>query len=153
MSIEKAVSLCYFFLKFRPRTEQEIIRYLERKSLRFHFNNEIIQNAISQLKQDGFIDDKKFVKMYVANRNLLKPRSAFLLKRELSHLGIQKNLIEEYFSQNEMDEAGIAFDLLKRKESLKRLDKKTRFNKAISYLLRKGFTYDVAKKAFSSIFS
>lgn len=150
MSIEKAISLCYFFLKFRPRTEVEIIRYLERKSLRFHFSNEIIHATVIQLKQGGFINDEKFVKMYVANRNLLKPRGVFLLKRELSHLGIQKNLIEEYFSQNEMDDLNTALNLLKRRESLKRLDEKTRFKKAISYLLRKGFTYDVAKKAYST---
>ena len=150
MSTEKALSLAYFFLKFRARTEKEIERYLEKKSLRFHFDEKLIQETIKQLKEQGYVDDKKFVGMYVKDRTLLKPRSTFLLKRELAHLGIEKDLIEEYFSQHETDDSALALKTLNgRKTSLLRQDEKTRFKKAISYLLRKGFTYDVAKKAFA----
>ena len=150
MSTEKALSLAYFFLKFRARTEKEIERYLEKKSLRFHFDGNTIQETIKQLKEQGYIDDKKFVAMYARDRTLLKPRSTFLLRRELTHLGISKDLIEEYFSQHETDESALALKTLNtRKKSLVRQDEKTRFKKAISYLLRKGFTYDVAKKAFA----
>lgn len=154
MSIEKALSLAYFFLKFRARTEREIERYLEKKSLRFHFNANIIQETLKQLKEQGYINDKKFVVMYVKDRTLLKPRSTFLLRRELSHLGISKDLIEEYFSQHEMDESTLALKTLEgRRTSLLRQDEKSRFKKAISYLLRKGFTYDIAKKAYQNTFS
>ena len=50
--------------------------------------------------------------MYVKDRTLLKPRSTFLLQRELSHLGISKDLIEEYFSEHEMDESALALKTL-----------------------------------------
>lgn len=153
MRNEKALSLAYFFLKFRARTEKEIERYLEKKSPRFHFDTATIEETIKQLKEQGYIDDKKFVGMYVKDRTLLKPRSTFLLRRELTHLGISKDLIEEYFSQNITDESVLASNTLNtRRTSLLRLDEKTRFKKAISYLLRKGFTYDVAKKAYEGIF-
>ena len=144
--IVKALNLAYFFLKLRARTEKEIERYLEKKSPRFHFEGNTIQETIKQLKEQGYINDKKFVSMYVKDRTLLKPRSTFLLQRELSHLGISKDLIEEYFSEHEMDESALALKTLNmRRTSLLRQDEKTRFKKAISYLLRKGFTYDVAK--------
>lgn len=150
MNIQKALTLSYFFLKFRARTEKEIERYLEKKFLRFHFDKATIQETIKQLKEQGYVDDEKFVAMYVKDRTLLKPRSTFLLQRELAHLGISKDLIEEYFSQHEMDESALALTTLNtRRTSLLRQDEKTLFKKAISYLLRKGFTYDVAKKAFA----
>lgn len=154
MNLEKALSLCYFFLKFRPRTEQEIVRYLGKKSIRFHFSKETIQSAVNSLKEQGLINDEKFIKLYVNNRALLKPRSTFLLKRELSHLGIKNDLIEEFFSLHQTDDLHVAQDLLNRKmNSLSQLDAKTRFKKAVSFLLRKGFTYDVAKKAYQTTFS
>ncbi|MBI4973368.1 RecX family transcriptional regulator [Candidatus Roizmanbacteria bacterium] len=149
----KALSLAYFFLKFRARTEKEVKCYLDKKSPRFHFDTATIQETIKQLKEQGYVDDKKFVDMYVKDRTLLKPRSTFLLQRELLHLGVSKDLIEEYFSQHETDESALALKTLNtRKTSLLRQDEKTRFKKAISYLLRKGFTYDVAKKAYEGIF-
>lgn len=154
MDVQKALNLAYFFLKFRARTEKEIERYLEKKSPRFHFDTATIQETIKQLKEQGYVDDKKFVGMYVKDRTLLKPRSTFLLRRELAHLGISKDLIEEYFSQHETVDSTLALKTLNaRKTSLLRQDEKTRFKKAISYLLRKGFTYDVAKKAYMETFA
>lgn len=151
-NFQKALSLVYFYLKFRPRTTVEIIRYLEKKSIRFHFDEKTIVAVVDDLKEQGLLDDTKFISLYVKNRLLLKPRSVFLLKRELSHLGIANDLIEEYFAIHRTDETALAQELLRRKiNSYSRLDNKTRFKKAISYLLRKGFTYDVAKKAYDEL--
>ena len=150
MDVQKSLDLAYFYLKFRARTEKEIESYLEKKSLRFHFNALIIQETIKQLKEQGYIDDRKFIGMYVKDRTLLRPRSFFLIKQELFRLGISKDLIEEYFSRHVTDESALALNALNKKmSSLLRQDEKARFKKAISYLLRKGFTYDVAKKAFA----
>src|SRR3989339_531746 len=143
--ISKALSLAYFYLKFRPRTEQEIVRYLEKKSIRFHFSEVVIKTTIETLKEQGFINDKKFVELYVENRILLKPKGIFLLRYELAKLGIAKDLIEEYFSTSQTEDLTLAEDVLRRRiNTYAALDSKTRFKKAVSFLLRRGFSYDIA---------
>ncbi|OGK63103.1 hypothetical protein A2334_00085 [Candidatus Roizmanbacteria bacterium RIFOXYB2_FULL_38_10] len=152
--ISKALSLAYFYLKFRPRTEQEIVRYLEKKSIRFHFSEVVIKTTIETLKEQGFINDKKFVELYVENRILLKPKGIFLLRYELAKLGIAKDLIEEYFSTSQTEDLTLAEDVLRRRiNTYAALDSKTRFKKAVSFLLRRGFSYDIAKKAYQTVFT
>ncbi|MFA5135774.1 MAG: RecX family transcriptional regulator [Patescibacteria group bacterium] len=150
---QKALSLAYFFLKFRPRTKQEIVRYLEKKSPKYGFSKSVIDNVILQLISENLIDDEKFIGMYVRDRNRFKPRSVFLLQRELLKLGISKNLLDAFFSKHDHDETALAEKLLsRRKYTYSRLDKKKRFQKSISYLQRKGFSYDIAKKVYQKIF-
>ena len=152
-SFSQALNLAYFYLKFRARTEKEIIRYLERKK-EHHFTPEVIEKVITQLKEQGYIDDVNFIRLFVSERNKLKPKSAFALSRELQQKGINKELIDAFFEQNQQDETNLAFlALQKKQQTLSRLDPKTRFKKAISFLLRRGFSYEIAKKTYYLIWN
>lgn len=150
-SFSHALNLAYFYLKFRVRTEREMIRYLERK--KNNFTPEVIEKVITQLKEQGYINDEKFVKLFVAERNKLKQKSAFALSLELQKLGINRELIDAFFEQNQPDETNLALIALQKKhQTYSRLDSKTRYKKAISFLLRRGFSYDIAKKTYKKIF-
>ncbi len=150
---DKALSLAYFYLKFRARTRAEIVAYLRKKGARFHFNDETIDAVIAKLTEEGHINDRKFVGMYVHDRTSFKPRSEFLLRRELAKLGVPKEYTDEYFQKNAVDETSLARDLLeRRKRSFDRSHGKDRFKKAVSFLMRKGFSYDMSKKAFNSVY-
>jgi len=148
----QALNLAYYYLKFRLRTEKEIIRYLENK--KNNFTPEIIEKVITQLKEQGYVDDEKFIKLYVLQRDKLKPKSAFALSHELQKLGINRELIDVFFEQHPQDDVNLAQIALKRKkQSYSRLDSKTRYKKAISFLLRRGFSYELAKNAYNLEFS
>ncbi|PIY72210.1 hypothetical protein COY87_02145 [Candidatus Roizmanbacteria bacterium CG_4_10_14_0_8_um_filter_33_9] len=151
-SFSQALNLAYFFLKFRLRTEKEIVKYLERK--KNNFTPEIIEKVVTQLKEQGYVDDEKFIKLFVTQRNKLKPKSAFALSRELQQLGVDRDLIDAFFEQNPEDETNLAFlALQKKQQTFSRLDPKTRFKKAISFLLRRGFSYEIAKKTYYLIWN
>jgi len=151
-SFSQAVNLAYFFLKFRLRTEKEIVKYLERK--KNNFTPEIIEKVVTQLKEQGYVDDEKFIKLFVTQRNKLKPKSAFALSRELQQLEVDRDLIDAFFEQNPEDETNLAFlALQKKQQTFSRLDPKTRFKKAISFLLRRGFSYEIAKKTYYLIWN
>lgn len=153
MNIEKILNFAYFYLKFRPRTRQEMLRYLQRKSQRYHFTEEEIQETITGLEKEGQLDDRKFIEMYVHDRTLFKPRSEYLLRRELQKLGIAKDLMDEYFSLHTIDESSLAYDALLRKKRIIDTQKEDeRFKKAVSFLMRKGFSYDISKKAFHKLY-
>lgn len=147
----RALGYAYFYLKFRPRTVAEVSRYLVKKSP--FFDGEIADKVIEQLTTEGLLNDERFVSLYIHDRILLKPRSPFLLKLELSRLGVSKDIIDAYFDENPTDEFPLACKALKKKFfAFQKLDEKTRLKKSHAYLLRKGFSYDTAKKAYSQLF-
>lgn len=153
MNIQKVLNFAYFFLKFRSRTKQEIIRYLEKKSKKYKFDSSLIPETIRRLEDEGIINDKKFIEAYVHDRSLFKPRSEFILRQELYKLGIGKELVEEYFVNNHIDEYTLAKDALERKKRVfEGLKEQERFKKSVAYLMRKGFSYDVAKQTYHSIY-
>lgn len=142
----------YFFLKFRIRSEKEIRNYLYKKITKTSYSKEDVEKVIEKLKEQELINDEKFIEIYVKDRLSIKPKSIKLLKKELIEKGINKNLIEKYFSENEINEEKIALSLLEKKwERFKKLDEKKRFEKSIRYLLSRGFSYELAKKAFEEL--
>lgn len=146
--VQKALNRAYFFLKFRPRTKKEVRDYLLKKSKKFyHWSSEAIDQALLRLEQLDIINDEKFIDSYVRSRNALKPKGEFALRQELMRLGVDKSVIDNYFADNPLDEEMGALQILKSRWSQYRhLDKKTRFEKAIQFLMRRGFTFSIAKK-------
>jgi len=153
--MEKALSLSYRFLSFRPRTVVEVKKYLEKKAEKYMFSAEDIEATLELLIDRGYLNDLEFIKSFVNSRNLLKPKSKRVLEMELKKLGVNQQDINTYFSETPTDEAELAQKALHKKiKSLSLIsDKKVQFIKAISFLQRRGFSYDVAKKAFYDEFS
>ncbi|PIV08020.1 hypothetical protein COS52_04885 [Candidatus Roizmanbacteria bacterium CG03_land_8_20_14_0_80_39_12] len=148
--MEKALSLAYRYLSFRPRTVIEVEKYLQKKALKYLFTAGEIAAALELLKDQGYLNDLEFIKSFVNSRNLLKPKSKRVLKMELKGLGVSQMNIDTYFSENSTDEGELAQKALRKKmKSLSLIpDEKKRFIKAVSFLQRRGFSYDVAKKAY-----
>lgn len=151
-SLSHALNLAYFYLKFRPRTESELLRYLKRKKNSLSEN--VIQSALSTLKQQGYIDDDAFIGLFVSERGKLKPKSTRILSHELQQKGVSKELINNYFSTHPIDEETAAQNALSKKiNNLKIMLPKERYKKTISFLLYRGFTYEIAKKTYYFFFS
>jgi regulatory protein len=153
--MEKALSLAYHFLSFRPRTIVEVEMYLEKKALKYLFTAEEIQSVIELLKDQGFLNDLDFIHSFVSSRNSLKPKSKRVLEMELKRLGASQSDIDTFFITNPTDEDDLVQKALKTKvKSLLLIsDGKKRFIKAISFLQRRGFSYELAKKAYLQLMS
>lgn len=129
-----------YFLKFRPRTVFEITEKLKSKNI----SDKEIKETIAVLKRNGLLDDENFAKMWVRDRNLLKPTGNFLLKLELKKLGIAESLIEDAISDQDEEE------LAKRAVEMKGRYRNAEFAKQAQFLQRRGFSmntiYKVLKK-------
>jgi len=151
---QKALNFAYFYLKFRPRTKKEITKYLEKKSQKYHFSPDLIIKAIQYLNKINLINDTDFVSWFIDQRNCTKPKSKFILTAELMRLGIKKDLIDRYFSEHEIDEFALAKQALtKRKTLLNNINDKKGYQKAFNFLLRRGFSYEAAKKTIAELAS
>lgn len=148
--MEKALALAYRFLSFRPRTVIEVEKYLQKKAKQCLLTPGEIQAAIEILKDQEYLNDLGFIRSFVNSRNSLKPKSKRVLEMELKRLGISQTDIDAFFSENPNDETELAQKALKKKVKALLLisDEKKRFMKAVSFLQRRGFSFDVAKQAY-----
>ena len=146
----------------RPRSSKEIRDYLKKKTLsrkvrvknrktgeyqtkeKQGFDASLIQPVYNRLEERGYIDDERFAKLWVENRNVSKGASAKKLRLELQQKGISHQIIEKVFnetSRNDQDEL--------QKIIAKKRAKYSDEQKLIQYLLRAGFDYSDVSDALS----
>lgn len=124
------------FLKFRPRTVFEVTEKLKSKGI----SETETKKIIAVLKKNELLNDENFAKMWVRDRNNLKPTGAFLLKLELKKLGISDTIITSVLAgQNEEE-------LAKRAIESKSRYRNADFSKQASFLQRRGFSMSVICK-------
>lgn len=150
--LQELLNMAYFYLKFRMRTESEMRNYLLKKIQKKHWSSDDVVKVIEKLKEDQYVDDRKFIDMYVRDRTLLKPKGKRALIAELIKHGVAKDMIDEYFSGREMDEESLAYEtLVKRWSRLEGLPREKKFEKSIRFLLSRGFDYSTARRAFEKL--
>ena len=146
------LNIAFFYLKFRPRTIKETRDYLYKKVRTTHWSHEAVDKIINHLIKQKFLDDQEFIRYLVESRIRTKVKGVFAIKQELSKYGVEKELIDEYFTKTEINEEELAEKILaSRWPRLKNLPKQKRFEKAISLLLRRGFNYETCKKSFEDL--
>lgn len=137
----------YFFLKFRPRTEKEVYRYLLKKIKNTSFKIDDVVLTINKLKEQDLINDQKFIDFFVQSRLNQKPKGKRLIIQELKQKGVSEDLIDEYFSKNDLQEEKLIEKLIEkviyRYQNLDFFEKKERLSR---YLLTKGFSFEAIKK-------
>jgi regulatory protein len=87
---DKLYNACLNYIARRMRSKWEIEAYLKRKKA----SPTLVDEIVNKLSKKGFIDDQKYAKMHVDNRNLLKPTSTRKLILELR----SKKISDEYIS-------------------------------------------------------
>ncbi len=108
----------------------------------------IIEKVITRLKELQYLDDKKYIENYVADRIEFKPRGKFLIKMELKLKGINEKAIEECLRDLTPDEEEVALSTLRRRERLwKSYPVQKQKEKAFRFLASKGFEPDAIYKA------
>lgn len=150
--VGKLVERIYGLLNVRARSEKEIRDYLKRLSFKRKIKGkeEVSEQAtellIKKIKQKGLIDDKGFAKAWMESR--LRKKGMRVIAQELYQKGIDKEIIEEITSENNLTlEEQTANKLLERKmRSWSKLQEKEFRKKAYDFLLRRGFNYSMVKE-------
>jgi regulatory protein len=146
------LNIAFFYLKFRPRTIKETRNYLYNKVKTTHWSHEAVDKVINHLIQLKFLDDKAFIDYLVNSRTKTKVKGIYAIKQELSRFGVDRELVDEYFSNTEINEEELAKKILfSRWPRLKSLPKQKRFEKALSLLQRRGFNFETCKKAIEDL--
>lgn len=140
------------YLWRKTRTTKKLQKPSERQKARGNFESKIVETpGVSQeltdrvydrLLEKGYIDDEKFTRWWVENRNQTKGTSRRKLQAELRAKGVESSIIDEALETTERnDEDELAKIIAKKRK------KYPDEQKLMAYLARQGFSYDDIKSA------
>ena len=141
-ALEDARERALRFLEPRPRSSAEVKQHLFKKKIA----TDVIEQTIARLTEAGLLDDAAFAKYWVENRETFRPRAGRALKFELKRKGISDANIGD--ALGEIDESESAYRAAEnRAKRWSELERREFFEKVTAFLVRRGFSYDIAKQA------
>lgn len=140
----------------RPHSSKEMRDYLYRKTratkVRSRKTGEVIdrpgvsqsltERVYDRLVEKKYIDDDKFARYWVENRNMKKGVSKRKLQAELQSKGVDRAIIESQLDQTERTDGDELQKIIEKKRRRYPDDQKF-----MQYLARQGFSYDDIKAA------
>ncbi len=148
-SPEKARAYAFLLLKFRLRSEAELLTRLKLKG----FSEAIAKETVDFLKDKEFIDDRIFARGWVTSR-LKKPFGIRRIKQELLVKGLDKQVIDDSLSQVKIDysESQVVSQLAQQRFSkLAGIEPQKAKARVYGYLLRRGFSPDVVSETIKQL--
>ena len=129
----------------RMHTKKELLDKLVQKG----YSQEVVDKAIEKLEDYHYIDDNLFAKQFVqANSHLSKK----VLQGKLFQKGISRDIILENISdRTQNDELELCLALAKKYTKTKPINSYKDLQKMQASLARKGFDFDIIKKASSLV--
>jgi len=139
----------------RPRSQREMRNYLYRKTrdapmknglMRKGVSKELTERVFDRLEAKGYLDDEKFTRFWVENRNLRKGISQRKLQSELAAKGVNRAVVDRVIDQGDRLD-GDEIKKIIAKKAVRYSDEQ----KLIAYLMRQGFSYDSIKEALRAL--
>lgn len=147
------------YTMLRPHSIREVKDYLWKKTRTTKTRNRrtgeiqdregvstaLTDRVFARLLEKKYVDDEKFARWWVENRNLTKGASQRKIINELRSKGVAASIIDSALGDTERtDDSELAKIIIK---------KRARYpddQKFIQYLMRQGFSYDTIKSALAT---
>lgn len=142
---EKVYGNVVRFAMMRPRSEKEIRQWFKRKET----DKDTEEEVFNRLKRLDLVDDGKFAAWWVEQRTTFRQKSKRVIGMELKFKGITDEIIEEVLEPMNADqEEELARKIVEKKlRTLGNLSQEKKREKLINSLARRGFSWDIIKKA------
>lgn len=146
---QRAVDRALNYLSYRPRSREEVRRYLRRKET----PPEIIEAALARLDRLDFVNDRTFADFWIESREQFSPRGARALKNELRMKGVERDVVNEMVNDEQDEERALRAG---RKKAIAlanapNIDYATFRNRLGSFLQRRGFGYQVTTRTVRAL--
>ena len=148
---QQAVDRALNYLSFRPRSREEVRRYLQRKETPPY----VIDAALERLDRLNFVDDRTFVEFWVENREKFNPRGSRAVKNELRQKGVERDVVDELVDSDGDEELALRA-ARKKATSLVHtpgMDYATFRNRLGGFLQRRGFGYEVVTRTVKALWN
>ena len=143
---EQAYQRALRYVGYRPRTEAEIRRYLEKRDVAENH----IEAVLTRLRDLKMVDDIAFAHAWVEDRVLFHPRGRRALRAEMRQKGLAEDVIDQVLET--VDEAALAYQAARKgARRYRHLAWRPFRQKMSAYLARRGFPYEVVREAVQRV--
>jgi len=148
-ALQQAVERAYNFLSYRPRSREEVRRYLRRKET----SPEIIEATLERLDRLDLVNDHAFASFWAESREQFNPRGARAIKNELRMKGVEREVVEEMISDEKDEELALRAGRKKAQSLLHNpaMDFVTFRTRLGSFLQRRGFGYEIVTRTVKAL--
>lgn len=126
---------------------------IRRKMVVYELVDEIVEEIITKLQKDKFLDDKRFIKAYISDKFRLNKWGKIKMKHYLKMKGLPDSLISE--GLDSIDEEKYIATLLKTmKDKAKTIKKKDKFEKMgqiIRFTQNRGFEPELIHRHLNEV--
>lgn len=145
----KAYNYAISVLSRRSNSEKELRIKMSGKG----YESELINRTIEKLKIKKYIDDEDYSDRFIHDKITFSKYGKRRIKEALYNKGIDRQIIEEKIGLiNSDDEINRAFALGQKKlNTLTKEDNFKKYRKLSTFLIGKGFEYEVVKKVVSKL--
>ena len=146
------------YTMMRPHSAREVRDYLWRKTRATKYKSRsgelkermgvsqiVADRVFDRLTEKGYIDDEKFARFWVENRNQRKGSSVRKLRSELQAKGVESSIIDAALEQTTRNDEDELAKIVAKKRA--RYPDEQKF---MQYLARQGFSYDDIKTALKT---
>ena len=152
--LEAARGVAFRFIGYAARSRNEIVHRLERDE----FTPEVITAVLTECETNGWVDDEKFAKDWIADRADRKQYGKTRLKMELQRKGIDKETLTEAIEAvDDDDERKRALAAAQTKWRPDRVlglswaEKQAEKQKLTNFLMRRGFVWSTIKQVLTEL--
>ena len=100
-AVQRAFDRAVNYLSYRPRSADEIRRYLANKAV----PESLIAIVVERLQRRGYLDDLDFARLWIENRDRFKPMASLALRYELRKKGVEDGIIDTLLSEFDADDS------------------------------------------------
>ncbi len=147
--VARGVALVY--LGYRARTEHEVRQKLARSG----FDEAVAEPTVARLRELGYLDDAAYARAYVEARFRNRGYGPGRLRSDLRRRGVARGLIdavlEALVDQEDMLEAARSHAEKRWPRLAAEADPFKRRRKLTQYLLRRGFSYETARRVVEEL--
>lgn len=138
-ALSQAMAAALRLLSYRARSRQEV-----QQRLASRFPADVVQQTLERLAEQGLIDDAAFARLWRQSRQGARPRSAFLLVRELVAKGVDREVAEA--AMEGLDDQEAAYQAGRHHLRLLHGQDQVIFRRRLgAYLARRGFAFGVVR--------
>ncbi|MCS7185912.1 MAG: recombination regulator RecX [Armatimonadetes bacterium] len=147
-AIEKAKTAAIRLLRYRPRSERELLARLKAKG----WDDSIAQEVVARFKDVGLVDDRQMAELFVQSAlSDTQPHSRFEVRYKLRSLGISDEIVEEVLSLwTDEVEYQMAERYIKRRLAGTPNPKQRDIQRAFRAAMQKGFELSAIRSAIRS---
>lgn len=142
--LQHALDLSYRYIGFRDRSTAELRRHLEAKRI----EPSTIDEAVTELERQDYLDDARFARAFVEDRRTLDAWGRDRIERRLLAAGVDPQLVADALGDRDggHSEMDAAVGLLRRRFPAPPADDRER-ERALGVLVRKGYSLDLSYAA------